>query len=90
MADEAKCPVTGGGFQGPTNREWWPNQLDLRSLHRNPPAGDPMDDGFDYAKEFASLDLDALRKDLTALMTSSQAWWPADYGHYGGLFVRMT
>ena len=90
MADEAKCPVTGGGFQGPTNREWWPNQLDLRSLHRNPPAGDPMDDGFDYAKEFASLDLDALRKDLTALMTASQSWWPADFGHYGGLFVRMT
>ncbi len=90
MAEEAKCPVTGGGFQGPTNREWWPNQLDLRSLHRNPPAGDPMDPAFDYAKEFASLDLDALRKDLTALMTSSQAWWPADYGHYGGLFVRMT
>ena len=90
MADEAKCPVTGGGFQGPTNREWWPNQLDLRSLHRNPPAGDPMDDGFDYAKEFASLDLDALRKDLTALMTASQPWWPADFGHYGGLFVRMT
>ena len=71
-------------------REWWPNQLDLSVLHRNPPAADPLGPDFDYAAEFATLDLEALRRDLTALMTDSQEWWPADYGHYGPLFIRMA
>jgi catalase-peroxidase len=71
-------------------RDWWPNQLNLGILHQNPDAGNPMLPGFDYAKAFASLDLDAVVKDLTALMTDSQEWWPADYGHYGPLFIRMA
>jgi catalase-peroxidase len=75
---------------GTTNRDWWPNQLNLKVLHQNPPAGDPMGADFNYAEEFKKLDLDALKKDLVALMTDSQDWWPADYGHYGGLFIRMT
>nr|WP_245412058.1 catalase/peroxidase HPI [Methylocella silvestris] len=73
-----------------TNRLWWPNQLDLSVLHQNPPAGDPMDKGFDYATEFKSLDLAAVKRDLFALMTDSQPWWPADFGHYGPLFIRMA
>jgi catalase-peroxidase len=73
-----------------TNHDWWPNQLDLSVLHRNSPVSDPMGEDFDYAKEFATLDLDALRRDLIELMTSSQEWWPADYGHYGPLFIRMS
>jgi catalase-peroxidase len=72
-----------------TNRDWWPNQLDLRVLHQHSPLSDPMED-FDYAEEFETLDLDALKRDLVALMTDSQGWWPADYGHYGPLFIRMT
>jgi len=95
MADDMKCPVTGGGgrvpmFKGTTNRDWWPNQLNLKVLHQNPPAGDPMDEDFDYAEAFQKLDYAALKKDLMDLMTDSQDWWPADYGHYGGLFIRMT
>ena len=85
-----KCPVMHTSFGVRSNRDWWPNQLNLRILHQNPPAGDPMGADFDYAEEFKKLDLDALKKDLYALMTDSQDWWPADYGHYGGLFVRMT
>nr|WP_244406284.1 catalase/peroxidase HPI [Methylocella silvestris] len=73
-----------------TNRLWWPNQLDLSVLHQNPPAADPMDKGFDYAAEFKSLDLGAVKRDLFALMTDSQPWWPADFGHYGPLFIRMA
>ena len=73
-----------------TVREWWPNQLDLTVLHRDPPAADPMGTDFDYAAEFATLDLEAVRHDLLALMTDSQEWWPADYGHYGPLFIRMA
>ncbi len=73
-----------------TNRQWWPNQIDLSVLHRNPPAGNPMGKDFDYAAEFATLDMDALRQDLTAIMTQSQDWWPADWGHYGPLFIRMA
>jgi catalase-peroxidase len=73
-----------------TNQDWWPNQLDLSVLHRHSPLSDPMGEDFDYAKEFASLDLDALRQDLIELMTSSQEWWPADYGNYGPLFIRMS
>jgi catalase-peroxidase len=95
MSEESKCPVTGkghghGGSRGTSNREWWPNQLDLGVLHQNPPAGDPMGEEFDYAAEFEALDLEAVKKDLYALMTDSQDWWPADYGHYGGLFIRMA
>ncbi len=73
-----------------TNRDWWPDQLDLRILHQNPPAGHPMGPNFDYAKEFKTLDLAAVKRDLQALMTTSQDWWPADWGHYGGLFIRMA
>ncbi|MGA8494039.1 MAG: catalase/peroxidase HPI [Xanthobacteraceae bacterium] len=80
-----KCP-----FQAHTNRDWWPDQLSLQGLHGNSSLSDPMGKEFDYAKEFKSLDLNAVVKDLTALMTDSQAWWPADFGHYGGLFIRMA
>jgi catalase-peroxidase len=89
MDDVTKCPFTGG-MHTPTNRDWWPNQLDVRSLHRNSTLSDPMDEAFDYAKEFKSLDLNAVIKDLHALMTDSQEWWPADFGHYGGLMIRMA
>jgi catalase-peroxidase len=82
--------VHGQGSGGTQNEDWWPNQLNLRILHPNPPAADPMGEDFDYAKEFASLDLAAVKSDLRALMTDSQEWWPADYGHYGPLFIRMT
>ena len=85
---ERKCPVTGGS--GRTNRDWWPNQLDVSVLHPNPPAGDPMGADFDYAAEFESLDLDAVKRDIGEVMTTSQDWWPADYGHYGPLFIRMA
>jgi catalase-peroxidase len=90
-----KCPFTGhlhkpvaGG--GTSNRDWWPNQLNLGILHQHAPASNPMGADFDYAKEFKSLDYAALKNDLTHLMTNSQEWWPADWGHYGGLFIRMT
>jgi catalase-peroxidase len=89
MDDTTKCPVTGGTRMH-TNRDWWPNQLDLSVLHQNSPLADPMGKGFDYAKEFKSLDLSAVIKDLHALMTASQDWWPADYGHYGPFFIRMA
>jgi catalase-peroxidase len=89
MADGSKCPVTGG-TRAHTNRDWWPNQLSLQVLHQHSSLSDPMGEAFDYAKEFKSLDLDALIKDLHALMTDSQEWWPADFGHYGGLFIRMA
>jgi len=84
-----KCPFTGG-LRGHTNRDWWPEGLNLEMLHRNSDLSDPMDKGFDYAKEFKTLDLNAVIKDLHALMTDSQSWWPADFGHYGGLFIRMA
>jgi catalase-peroxidase len=84
-----KCPFTGGS-RGHTNRNWWPEHLDVGVLHTNAPAADPMGEAFDYAKAFKSLDLDALIKDLHALMTDSQEWWPADFGHYGGLFIRLA
>ena len=82
-----KCPVM---HTARSNRDWWPNQLDLKVLHQHSPLSDPMGAAFDYAKEFKSLDLNAVIKDLHALMTDSQDWWPADYGHYGGLFIRMA
>ena len=88
MNDESKCPVTG--TRALTNRDWWPNQLNLRGLHQNSTLVDPMGEAFDYAKEFESLDLNAVISDLHALMTDSQDWWPADWGHYGGLFIRMA
>ena len=83
-----KCPFTS--TKGHRNRDWWPEHLDIGVLHSKAPAADPMGEAFDYAKEFESLDLDAVIKDLHALMTDSQAWWPADFGHYGGLFIRMA
>ena len=82
-----KCPFTA---HGPVNRDWWPDHLSLQGLHANSPLSDPMGKAFDYAKEFKSLDLNAVIKDLRALMTNSQEWWPADFGHYGGLFIRMA
>ncbi|SFR58280.1 catalase-peroxidase [Yoonia tamlensis] len=90
-----KCPVAHGGaanttVSGRASREWWPNQLNLRILHQNAPAADPMGADFDYAEAFKALDLKAVKADLTALMTDSQDWWPADYGHYGPLFIRMA
>jgi len=95
MSNESKCPVTGrtskqiaGG--GTSNRDWWPNQLNLSILHQHSPLSNPMGEAFNYAEEFKSLDLDALKKDIIELMTDSQDWWPADYGHYGGLMIRMA
>ncbi len=90
-----KCPVMHGTpiastFGVPSNRDWWPNQLNLKILHQNAAPTDPLGEDFDYAKAFKSLDYDAVKKDLHALMTDSQDWWPADYGHYGGLFIRMA
>ena len=88
MATEAKCPFAGAPAH--TNRDWWPNQLDVQILHQHSKLSDPMGEEFDYAKEFKTLDLNAVIKDLNALMTDSQDWWPADFGHYGGLFIRMA
>ncbi len=88
MDGEMKCPVAH--HSQTTNRDWWPNQLDLSILHQHQPVSSPMDADFTYAEAFKSLDLDAVKADLTALMTESQDWWPADYGHYGGLFIRMA
>jgi catalase-peroxidase len=95
MTDESKCPVTGRVSQaiaggGTSNRDWWPNQLNLKILHQHSAQSNPMGEAFNYAEEFKKLDLEALKKDLYALMTDSQDWWPADYGHYGGLFIRMA
>jgi catalase-peroxidase len=88
VSTESKCPVMHGGAR--TNAEWWPNQLNLKVLHQHSPLSDPMGKEFNYAEEFKSLDLDAVIKDLHALMTASQDWWPADFGHYGPLFIRMA
>ena len=82
--------MPGGARPWQANRDWWPNQLNLQVLHQHSPLSNPMGEAFDYAKEFKSLDLDAVIKDLHALMTDSQDWWPADFGHYGGLFIRMA
>lgn len=93
----AKCPVAHGAQATPTPasrsrspRDWWPNQLDLGVLHQHAPASSPMGTTFNYAAEFKTLDLDAIKQDLTTLMTDSQDWWPADFGHYGPLFIRMA
>ncbi len=95
MNEKAKCPVTGATSSktvrsGTTNRDWWPNQLNLKMLHQNPAVRDPMGEEFDYAEEFKKLDLGAIKKDLYALMRDSQEWWPADYGHYGPFMIRMA
>jgi len=94
LSTESKCPVSAGARRhtagAPANAAWWPNQLNLKILHQRCPLSDPMDKEFNYAEEFKSLDLDAVTKDLHALMTASQAWWPADYGHYGPFFIRMA
>jgi catalase-peroxidase len=95
MNNEDKRPVMGGASKhtvgaGPSVRDWWPNQLNLSILHQHSPLSNPMGEEFNYAEEFKKLDLEALKKDLYALMTDSQDWWPADYGHYGGLFIRMA
>ena len=91
MNEDSKCPVTGSTARGGTsNRDWWPNQLNLKILHQQSHMSNPMGEAFNYAEEFKKLDLEALKKDLYALMTDSQEWWPADYGHYGGLFIRMA
>jgi len=87
MDDQAKCPFSG---RARTNRDWWPDALDVSVLHRNSNLSDPLGKAFDYAKEFKTLDLNAVVKDLHALMTESQEWWPADFGHYGGLMIRMA
>ena len=90
MSAEAKCPFPHGGSPSRTNRDWWPNHLNLNLLHQHSSLSDPMDNNFSYAEEFKSLDYNALKKDLAALMTDSQDWWPADFGHYGPLFIRMA
>src|SRR5215469_14306926 len=87
---ESKCPVAHGSQRTHTNADWWPNQLNLRVLHQHSPLSDPMGEEFNYAEEFKSLDLNAVVKDLDAVMTASQEWWPADFGHYGPLFIRMA
>jgi catalase-peroxidase len=95
LSSESQCPVANGtskysARRNPTNVDWWPNQLNLKILHQNSPLSDPMGEDFNYAEEFKKLDLNAVIKDLHALMTDSQEWWPADYGHYGPLFIRMA
>ena len=90
MANESKCPMSAGAGVGTQNQDWWPEQLDLLVLQQNPPQADPMGEHFDYAKEFEALDFAAVKSDLHALMTDSQEWWPADYGHYGPFFIRMA
>ncbi len=95
MSDEGKCPVPHGmdkptASRGTSNQHWWPNQLNLKVLGQNSPLINPMGEGFNYAEEFKKLDLAAVKQDLYALMTDSQDWWPADWGHYGGLFIRMA
>lgn len=94
MSDISKCPVMGHGQQaaggGTSNRDWWPNQLKLNILHQHSEKSNPLGDNFDYTEAFKALDLDAIKQDIKSLMTSSQSWWPADYGHYGPLFIRMA
>jgi len=90
MSNESKCPVVHKAGGGTSNRDWWPNQLNLKILHQHSALSNPMDKDFNYAEEFKSINFNALKKDIYALMTDSQDWWPADYGHYGGLFIRMA
>jgi catalase-peroxidase len=95
MDAESKCPVMHGANtknkgEGTTNRDWWPNQLDISILHQHDEKSNPMGKDFDYREHFKKIDYDGLKKDLNDLMTDSQDWWPADYGHYGPFFIRMT
>ena len=90
MTDDVAAAERAHRVEARSNRDWWPNQLDVTRLHTNPPAGDPMGPDFDYAAEFSTLDLAAVKRDIVAVMTTSQDWWPADYGHYGPLFIRMA
>src|SRR3954471_16934733 len=90
MSNDSKCPFSARTHSGTSNRDWWPNQLNLKVLHQNPSAGDPMGTAFNYAEEFKTLDLDALKTDIERMMTTSQEWWPADFGHYGPLLIRMA
>jgi len=90
MSTEARCPFNHTSGDGTSNRDWWPQQLNLKTLHQHSSLSDPMDEGFNYAEEFKSLDLAAVKKDLLAVMTDSQSWWPADFGHYGPFFIRMA
>ena len=95
IKDESKCPFTGGAPKhgaggGMSNRDWWPNQLNLNILRQHSSLSNPMEETFNYAEEFKTLDLKAVKKDIFDLMTTSQDWWPADYGHYGPLFIRMA
>ena len=95
MSEEMKCPVTGKTAKpiagsGTSNQDWWPNQLNLKILHQHSNLSNPMGEKFNYAEEFKKLNLKAVKKDLYELMTDSQEWWPADYGHYGPLFIRMA
>ena len=87
---ESKCPVAHGARKSYTNVDWWPNQVNVKILHQHSPKSDPMGKEFNYAEEFKTLDLNAVIKDLHTLMTDSQEWWPADFGHYGPLFIRMA
>ncbi|MCB1054980.1 MAG: catalase-peroxidase, partial [Acidobacteria bacterium] len=89
-APVGKCPVMHAPAKGRSNRDWWPNQLDLSILHQGPLQANPMQPDFDYASEFSKLDYQALKQDLYALMTDSKEWWPADWGHYGPFFIRMA
>src|SRR6201995_726294 len=92
--DEARCPVESGRrpypVEGGSNRDWWPKQLNLKILRKHTAVADPMDADFDYAAAFATVDLAELRRDVEHVMTTSQDWWPADFGHYGPLFIRMA
>ena len=95
MSEDSKCPVTGASHKpmtgkGSTNRDWWPNMLDLKILHQNSSLSNPMGEKFNYAEEFKKLDLNTLKKDIEELMKDSQDWWPADFGHDGPLFIRMA
>ena len=90
MSENSKCPITGKAGQGTSNHDWWPNRLNLGILHQHAPASNPMDPNFNYAEEFKKIDLTGLKNDLYELMTNSQEWWPADWGHYGGLMIRMA
>ena len=90
MSTESKCPFNHAAGGGTSNQDWWPNQLKIELLHQHSSKSDPMGEEFNYAEEFKSLDLVAVKQDLAALMTDSQDWWPADFGHYGPLFIRMA